>query len=177
VDFFEFKPRFKLLIVGNHKPRLRTVDEAIRRRLHLIPFAVTIPADKVDLHFAERLKPEWPAILQWMIAGCLNWQKQGLNPPAAVKDATVDYLAAQDAVGLWLEERCKETTTGFASHAELFKSWSAWATDAGEFVGSQRGLIENLEGRGFVKERHGKGRTKGFRGLFVMPMATMGTES
>ena len=42
-DFFEFTPQFKLIIAGNHKPGLRSVDEAIRRRFHLIPFTVTIP--------------------------------------------------------------------------------------------------------------------------------------
>ncbi|MCK1452101.1 hypothetical protein IVB36_14665 [Bradyrhizobium sp. 35] len=31
-DFFEFTPQFKLMIVGNHKPVLRNVDEAARRR-------------------------------------------------------------------------------------------------------------------------------------------------
>ena len=42
-DFFTYRPAFKLLIAGNHKPRLRTVDEAIRRRFHMIPFTVSIP--------------------------------------------------------------------------------------------------------------------------------------
>jgi putative DNA primase/helicase len=42
-DFFEYVPQFKLIISGNHKPGLRSVDEAIRRRFHLIPFTVTIP--------------------------------------------------------------------------------------------------------------------------------------
>ena len=36
-DFFEYSPQFKLLIVGNHKPGLRGVDEAMRRRMNLIP--------------------------------------------------------------------------------------------------------------------------------------------
>ena len=31
-DFFEFTPSFKLIIIGNHKPGLRNIDEAIRRR-------------------------------------------------------------------------------------------------------------------------------------------------
>ena len=31
-DHFQFTPQFKLLIAGNHKPGLRSVDEAIRRR-------------------------------------------------------------------------------------------------------------------------------------------------
>jgi P4 family phage/plasmid primase-like protien len=89
-DFFEYIPQFKLLIAGNHKPGLRSVDEAIRRRFNLIPFAVTIP--KQDRQFGEKLKAEWPGILAWMIQGCLDWQQRGLNPPDAVTAATDAYL-------------------------------------------------------------------------------------
>jgi phage/plasmid-associated DNA primase len=41
-------PQFKLVIAGNHKPSIRNVDEAMKRRLHLIPFTVTIPPEKRD---------------------------------------------------------------------------------------------------------------------------------
>ena len=58
-DFFEFTPKFKLMVAGNHKPSLRSVDEAIRRRLHLIPFTVTIPPEDRDEHLADTLKNEW----------------------------------------------------------------------------------------------------------------------
>src|SRR6185369_288445 len=37
-DFFTYQPAFKLVVAGNHKPGLRGVDEAIRRRFHLVPF-------------------------------------------------------------------------------------------------------------------------------------------
>ena len=37
-DFFEFNPQFKLLIVGNHQPELRTVDDAMKRRVNIVPF-------------------------------------------------------------------------------------------------------------------------------------------
>ena len=76
-DFFEYRPQFKLVIAGNHKPGLRSVDEAIRRRFHLIPFNVTIPEGERDLELAEKLRAEWPGILAWMIEGCLDWQRQG----------------------------------------------------------------------------------------------------
>src|SRR5579863_7837827 len=52
-DSFEFTPQFKLLIAGNHKPTLRGVDEAIKRRMNLVPFNVTIPAAKRDEKLAE----------------------------------------------------------------------------------------------------------------------------
>lgn len=83
-DFFEYVPQFKLLIAGNHKPSLRSVDEAMRRRFHLIPFTVTIPAEQRDITLGDRLKEEWPGILSWAIDGCLDWQQKRLAPPKAV---------------------------------------------------------------------------------------------
>ena len=62
-DFFEFQPQFKLFIAGNHRPRLRSVDEAIRRRFNLIPFTVAIPPDERNKELAEQLKAEWSGIL------------------------------------------------------------------------------------------------------------------
>ena len=79
------------MIAGNHKPGLRSVDEAIRRRLHLVPFSVTIPPEERDQELAEKLKAEWPGILAWMIQGCLEWQAKGLRRPDAVQEATAAY--------------------------------------------------------------------------------------
>ena len=68
-------PQFKLWVAGNHKPGLRSVNEAIRRRVNLIPFTVTIPPEERDRQLGDKLKAEWPGILQWMIDGCLQWQQ------------------------------------------------------------------------------------------------------
>ena len=38
----------KLFVAGNHKPQIRGSDEGIWRRIDLIPFTVTIPADRRD---------------------------------------------------------------------------------------------------------------------------------
>ena len=97
-DFFEYTPAFKLVIAGNHKPGLRSVDEAIRRRFHLIPFTVTIPEEKRDPDLFEKLSKEWPGILDWMINGAMHWQESGLRPPEAVTAATKAYLEAEDAL-------------------------------------------------------------------------------
>jgi putative DNA primase/helicase len=71
-DFFEFTPQFKLLIAGNHKPGLRSVDQAIRRRFRLIPFSVTIPVEERDEQLMAKLRAEHGGILAWMIEGCLR---------------------------------------------------------------------------------------------------------
>jgi putative DNA primase/helicase len=76
--------------------------------MNLIPFTVTIPDDEKDPKLFEELKPEWGGILQWMIEGCLAWQREGLSPPQAVVAATEDYLESQDSMAAWLEECCEE---------------------------------------------------------------------
>jgi putative DNA primase/helicase len=163
-DFFEYTPQFKLLIAGNHKPSLRTVDEAIRRRFNLIPFTVTIPLEERDDQLTERLKAEWPGILAWMIDGCGDWQERGLAPPQCVTGATDAYLAAQDAIGAWIEEKCRCHPDLWGGRSALWESWVKWATANGEFVGTRSRLIDALEDRGFEPTRiHGGQR--GFRGL------------
>ncbi len=106
-DFFEFIPQFKLIIAGNHKPAIRNVDEAMRRRLHLIPFTVTIPPNQRDQKLPEKLLAERDGILAWAVDGCREWQRIGLKPPAAVAAATKEYFEAEDSLGRWLDERCE----------------------------------------------------------------------
>jgi putative DNA primase/helicase len=67
-EYFEFRPQFKLWFGTNHKPRIRGTDEAIWRRLRLIPFAVTIPEKDRDPRLGEKLLRELPSILQWAVA-------------------------------------------------------------------------------------------------------------
>jgi putative DNA primase/helicase len=163
-DFFEFTPQFKLIIAGNHKPALLTVDEAIRRRFHLVPLGVTIPPEERDKNLTDKLKAESPGILQWMIDGCLAWQRDGLNPPAAVREATKEYLEAEDALATWMAECGTRDPDAWASRTALFMSWSVWARSAGEPIGSQRAFVHKLEER-LKPHRTASGR--GFKGLKI----------
>ena len=166
-DFFDFVPTFKLFICGNHKPRLESVDEAIRRRLLLAPFTVQIPPAERDLQLADKLKAEWPAILRWMIDGALQWQRIGLKPPAAVLDATEDYFAEQDNLQQWLDE-CTEAGGAFdhTRTTELFASWKQWCDARNSNPGSAQALSTALTDKGFVKKRNNSGQ-QGFRNLVV----------
>jgi putative DNA primase/helicase len=165
-DFFEFVPQFKLIIAGNHKPGLRSVDEAIRRRFNLIPFTVTIPPQERDDTLGDKLQLELPGILAWIVEGCTIWQEQGLNPPRVVTDATAAYLESEDAVAAWLEDCC-ERADQFTTSSCLFKSWSDWATSNGEHVGSTKRFVAALEVRGFTPARKMYGR--GFEDLKLKP--------
>jgi putative DNA primase/helicase len=162
-DFFEFAPQFKLVIAGNHKPGLRSVDEAIRRRFNLLPFTVTIPKQERDEKLAAKLRDEWPGILQWMIDGCLEWQEHKLAPPDSVATATAAYLESEDAVAAWIDDCPDRDPNAWESSNSLFASWMTWANKTGEYVGSQKRFVQALETRGLTFSRRNKGR--GFLGL------------
>jgi putative DNA primase/helicase len=164
-DFFRYVPQFKLVIAGNHKPGLRAVDEAIRRRLHLVPFTVTIPAEERDLELSERLREEWSGILQWAIEGCLAWKRDGLCRPAVVLEATEEYLAAEDVIGRWIEERCVTGKAFTVRTAVLFADYKRWCEGIGEDPGSMKTFSEAVAGRGFRKVRMGSRQLHGFAGL------------
>jgi putative DNA primase/helicase len=146
------------MLAGNHKPALRSVDEAIRRRVHLVPFTVTIPPEERDLKLGEKLRAEWPQILQWAINGCLAWQREGLNQPAAVRNATEEYFATEDAILAWMDERCiVSAQAGTAKTSALYADFKCWAERTGEFCGSQKRFSQGLQDHGFViRESHGK---------------------
>lgn len=163
-DFFEFVPQFKLVVAGNHKPGLRTVDEAMRRRFNLLPFTVTIPPGERDGELGEKLKAEWPGILRWAIEGCLEWQRDGLNPPAAVTVATEEYFEQEDALARWIGERTEQKEGFSESSTDLWEDWKAWADFTGEFAGKQKAFSIALEGRGYRKAR----KNQGFRFLGIV---------
>jgi putative DNA primase/helicase len=142
-DFFEFVPAFKLVVAGNHKPALNTVDEAIRARFNLIPFTVTIPVPERDKELPEKLKAEWPQILQWMVDGCVEWQEHGLAAPASVKAATDEYLSSQDSLANWLDE-CTEEAAVETKSSVLYGSWKTWCEDNGEVPGSRKAFTQSL---------------------------------
>jgi len=163
-DFFTFTPQFKLLVAGNHRPSLRGVDEAIRRRFLLVPFTVTVSAERRDPHLFESLKEEWPGILAWMVEGCRQWAEGGLKPPSTVLEATAKYLESEDAFRLWFDDCCESAASQWESSADLFQSWKEWAERSGEPVGSQKRFAQILESNGYLPKRATGGR-RGFSGL------------
>jgi putative DNA primase/helicase len=170
-DFFTFLPIFKLLIAGNNKPQLRDVDEAIRRRFNLIPFEVVIPKAERDRNLFEKLRAEWPGILQWMIDGCLDWQRMELNPPEVVREATENYFNDEDALAQWIAACCKQGSPEFTFDfsTALYNSWKDWAKNVGEEPGTQKAFVGALEKRGFPAKREGGTGLSIIRGLNLLP--------
>jgi putative DNA primase/helicase len=167
-DFFQFTPQFKLTIVGNHKPVLKNVDEAARRRFLVVPFERKPVAP--DRELERKLVAEAGGILQWMIHGCLDWQRHGLLRPASVLAATEEYFSDQDLFAHWLAEEC-DCEPGNMDKSEssstLFGSWKEFAVSAGNSPGSQQTFKDRMTRHGFKFYRSARARE--FFGVALSP--------
>jgi putative DNA primase/helicase len=164
-DPFTYKPQFKLVIIGNHEPTLRNVDDAMRRRFNIIRFW-NRPA-QVDRLLEQKLEAEHPQILQWMIDGCVAWQSSGLQPPEAVQEATASYFEDQDLIGRWIEECCEADATNFATARQLYESYDRFARHAGERPLSEKALGMALRLRPGIHEHRARG-SRGYVGLRIV---------
>lgn len=150
-DEFEFLPTWQLLLVGNHRPKLQTVDDAMRRRMAMIEFPHR--PKRVNKNLQEELKAEGPAILRWAIDGCLDWQREGLPRPASVQLATETYLSEQDDFGNWLKENCEMSLRAAEPASLLFMDWEQYARGAKAEAGNLKSFAAEMERRGFQKRK------------------------
>ncbi|MEL6985348.1 MAG: phage/plasmid primase, P4 family, partial [Actinomycetota bacterium] len=137
-NFWEFDASHTFVMLTNHKPLVAGTDEGIWRRLRLIPFAVVIPEAERDEHLPDRLASELDAVLAWLVAGCQAWQRQGLDEPTAVVEATAAYRAESDAVGRFLTERCLQAAGLKIQSSVLFTAWSRWCIGEGLEPGTSK---------------------------------------
>lgn len=174
-EFFEFSPTFKIWMYGNHAPAIRGTDEGIWRRMRRVPFTVTIPEADRDPDLINKLKAELAGILAWAVRGCLDWQRQGLGMPAAVKDATDKYRAEQDALAAFLEECCLIGPSYQVTAGELYKAYKAWAEDNGENPINSRKFSQALSERGHsISGREGGTGRRLYHGLGLVTPAEEG---
>lgn len=121
-DFWEFTPTHHVWLAGNHKPTIVGTDNGIWRRIKLIPFDVVIPDAEQDKKLPAKLADELPGILNWALAGCLDWQREGMREPAIVQAATSEYSEEMDEVGQFIDDFCQRGDF-MAPGGELFKAF------------------------------------------------------
>lgn len=152
-DFFKFYPRFKLTMSGNYRPQIGGTDEGIWRRMRLVPFAISIPKEEVDIHLADKLRKEASGILNRMLDGLRDWCDHGLIEPDEVADATAQYRSDSDPLGRFLQV-CVEASAGARVQSSVMHElFDAWCKASGEKTWSPRGLGLALKERGFVAKQ------------------------
>ncbi len=160
-EFFDFKPTHKLWLSTNHKPEIRGTDNAIWRRIRLVPWSVAIPPAERDRKLPEKLRGELPGILAWAVGGCIEWQRDGLRAPDEVRQATREYREEMDPLKDFFAERCVITREAWAMAAELLAAYDRWREPNNERELTMTKFGRMLVERGFSKDRVKGGPDKG----------------
>jgi len=168
-DFWEFEPTHKVLMACNHKPQVRGTDNAIWRRIKLVPFTETIPAAEQDKALPDKLRAEAAGILAWAVEGCLEWRREGLQAPEEVREATGAYRAEMDVLGAFLRECCELGSEYNVAAKDLYGAYRFWCEDNGERPETQRRFGSRLTERGgFERYRGGSDGGHRWRGVQLL---------
>jgi putative DNA primase/helicase len=152
-DYFEFTPRFKLWITGNHKPEIAGSDHGIWRRLKLVPFAQTLTDDSRILGYDDILIGEGSGILNWALEGLAEWRNvESLGDAEIVVRATREYRGEEDVIGQWLDDNCyMGPPTVYTSASSLYENYRWWALQGGFQPLTSTGLGRELAARGYER--------------------------
>jgi len=152
---FDFAPTHKVVIVTNHKPRVRGTDESIWRRLRLVPFEHTVRPQDQDGTLRQRLVSDHgPALLAWIVQGAVAWYADGLGETRKVTQATAEYRAEQDTFSAFLEDCTEESPRARTPVGELWEAWRQWSEAAGERPGRKQDFTIGLEEHGVELETY-----------------------
>jgi putative DNA primase/helicase len=146
---WEYAPTHKVLLVTNHKPRVRAIDHAFWRRVKLINFGVTIEDENQDKRLPDKLRAEAPGILAWAVRGCMDWQRRGLGESDSVRRETAKYRADEDVIAQFVAGCCVVADGVKVQLKKLRERYAAWSEEHGEREASGRRFGEYLKAKGF----------------------------
>ena len=131
-EFFEFQPEFKLWLVANDRPRVRGTDTALWRRIRVVPFDMQIPESEKDLDLPMKLRQEWPGILASAVRGCIDWQKEGIIPPASASQAAKEWSKAADHLKRFVREVLEFDPLNRVAARPMHDQYTHWCGRNGE---------------------------------------------
>ena len=125
---FSFVPQFTMWLETNHLPAVTDDTVFTSNRIWVIEFNEQFTEKKQDKNLKELFaSPEnKPTILKWLIDGCTDYIKNGLNPPECIIEATNNYRKLHDRIGNFLEERCTVGDDKKIIRGTLYSSYSQW---------------------------------------------------
>lgn len=157
-----FMPQYLLMLVTNHKPHANADDYALWKRLLLIPFTQAFVDSPRAAHehqrdpkLTETLRGEASGILAWLVRGCLEWQRDGLNPPVSVTKATEQYRGEEDSIAEFISARCVVIPNAETKAGELYEAYLAWAKLVGEKLTMKGAMFGRRMSERFTKEKRG----------------------
>ena len=152
-EAFHFMPTHTLWVRGNHRPAVLDSGDGMWRRLILLPFLRQFAADERIRDLDQQiLKEEGSGILNWCIAGCLEWQKHGLKIPKSIQQETAQYRTDTDVIGDWMEQDCIMSPELRCGIESIYASYRAYYEHVGMAPKSQVAFVRMMRTRGYPRK-------------------------
>ncbi|MEU3426629.1 phage/plasmid primase, P4 family [Streptomyces gardneri] len=157
-EYFDFRPVGKIHLATNYLPNVGG-GHGIARRLQDIGWDVTVPPGKRIPKLDEKIMArEAAGVLNWAIAGCIEWQKRGLDVPDAVREKTREHLAGSDSLSIWLDEETVEVEDAVTETQQLFSNYALWCEGARTRPMTMTAFKLALKERGIESGKHPRSR-------------------
>lgn len=126
--YVDFQNVAKPHMSGNGFPRINGTDHGIRRRLLVMHWEVTIAReDQKEFEEVVRdLQTEAPAILNWLLAGALDYLNAGFYIDAEVTRSTENYLNEMDVIGQFHRACVCEAPGERVQARHMFEAFERW---------------------------------------------------
>ena len=136
-DFFTFQPTHTLVIATNHRPSVGSTEYAAWRRLRLVTFPYTYRPDGVS-RATERMQDrglrhrvttgtaQREALLAWLVAGAIDWYREGLGGCQEIEEATSAWRASEDVIMRFAGDCLQfgpDYSVGGAALYDAYKKW------------------------------------------------------
>ncbi|MFD4833734.1 phage/plasmid primase, P4 family [Streptomyces uncialis] len=160
-EFFEFKPSFLLLLATNHKPKFKSQDEGLWRRVKLLPFKRTFEPHERDYELDEKLRREAEGIAAWAVRGAVEWYRAGLQDPQVIAGASREYRETSDQLAGFFPgvlERGSEDDV--MNGTEAFNTYLDWCEEENlpaRERWTRRAFYDAMEERGLYRKKTAKG--------------------
>ncbi|MFZ6019899.1 MAG: DNA primase family protein [Chloroflexota bacterium] len=150
-------PTFKVWLAANNLPKVKDVTEGFWRKVVLLPFNVSFEGAREDKQLSAKLRAELPGILNWALAGCLAYQREGLKPPVKCVEAATAWRGDNDPLAEFLET-CKIGAGYEVQISALYSEYENFCRLSGQKPVSLTAFSPLMEAHGFKRERRRTGR-------------------
>lgn len=163
-----YKPVMKFWLVGNHRPEYDALDQAVTRRLFMVPFDRRVPEEEVDRHLFSKLttKEGKEAILAMVIKGAGEWYKSNLGKCTRSEASRTDYVDDIDWIQQFINDNIIFSADSKVSKADVYRRYTEWAESCGYKRVCASNLYDRLRQKGLMETRKSTGRF--FEGIRLM---------
>ena len=148
---------FKIVIDTNFDPNFRRFDDAIKRRIVIIPFTKKFEGDDRDNDIELKLREDAQFILKWIADGAYQYFKHGLHEPEIIKRETEKYCSESDSVQSFIDNATTLENSGITKSSVLHQAYVEYCNENSYEALENKSFSQTLTRKGFEKKLKSSG--------------------